>query len=439
MPYDKDDLSGLRRKRDRGRRLRTAVLSILSVVLVALLIGGLLLVLGGRDAQIRLAFFNQDSIKKTLTARGLIVRDEMQLQAPGSGSLFPLYSSGSRISKLDQVATVILPGHESSADELHNLQRQIYHRQTELIRTDFTQPQVQKARELGSAEIAKTLTSARLAAGNGDVQNLDRVRVEVEQTFNLNSDQLRWLEFDDDELQNLQRQYKALITSLKHGDQGNVITSYSSGWLSYRNWSTNLQQSDLITLNKERLLHELAESENMSAPFAYPAPIEQGEHALTLITGQEQYLAFFLPELAGEPLQPQQRYTVSSLTTDVSLTDCQVLRQEELADGLLLVLRTRQGIDRLADLSCDNFQITLSQKTGLIMPIASLLDYAPDQRAARIMKIEGGKTVVVPVLVEATDGFYVLVRGRDGDPLAPKVADIYVRNPAQFEAGLVID
>ena len=95
----------------------------------------------------------------------------MQLQAPGSGSLFPLYSSGSRISKLDQVATVILPGHESSADELHNLQRQIYHRQTELIRTDFTQPQVQKARELGSAEIAKTLTSARLAAGNGDVQN----------------------------------------------------------------------------------------------------------------------------------------------------------------------------------------------------------------------------------------------------------------------------
>ena len=166
MPRDKDDLSGLRRKRDRGRRLRTAVLSIISVVLVALLIGGLFLALDGRDTRIRLAFFNQDTVKQTLTARGLIVREEMQLLAPGSGLLLPLYSSGSRISKLDQVATVFLPGHEDSADRLHNLQRQIYHRQAELIRTDFTQPQVQKARELGRAEIAKTLTSARLAAGD---------------------------------------------------------------------------------------------------------------------------------------------------------------------------------------------------------------------------------------------------------------------------------
>ncbi len=439
MPHDKDDLSGLRRKRDRGRRLRTAVLSIISVVLVALLIGGLFLVLGGRDARIRLAFFNQDTVKQILTARGLIVREEVQLRAPGGGLLFPFYSSGSRISKLDQVATVFLPGHEGSADRLHNLQRQIYHRQAELIRTDFTQPQVQKARELGRAEIAKTLTSARLAAGNGDVQNLDRVRAELEQTINRNSDQLRWLEFDDTELQGLQRQYKTLIASLKSGEQGNAITCYNSGWLSFRNCSTVLRRSDLITLDKERLLYELAESDNMSAPFAYPAPIEQDEHALTLITGQEQYLAFFLPELAGKPLNPHQHYTVSSLTADVSLTDCKVFRQEELADGLLLILRTRQGIDRLADLSGDTFRITLSQQTGLIMPIASLLDYAPEQRAARIMKIEGGKTVIVPVIVEATDGFYVLIRGRDGDPLAPKVADIYVRNPAQFEAGIVID
>lgn len=439
MPRDKDDLSGLRRKRDRGRRLRTAVLSIISVVLVALLIGGLFLALDGRDTRIRLAFFNQDTVKQTLTARGLIVREEMQLLAPGSGLLLPLYSSGSRISKLDQVATVFLPGHEDSADRLHNLQRQIYHRQAELIRTDFTQPQVQKARELGRAEIAKTLTSARLAAGSGDVQNLDRVKAELEQTINRNSDQLRWLELDDPELQGLQKQYKTLIASLKSGEQGNAITCYNSGWLSFRNRSTALRQSDLITLDKERLLHELAVSENMSVPFAYPAPIGQDEHALTLITGQEQYLAFFLPELSGKPLNPYRHYTVSSLSTDVSLTDCKVLRQEELADGLLLILRTRQGIDRLADLSGDAFRLTLSQQTGLIMPVASLLDYAPEQRAARIMKIEGGKTVIVPVIVEATDGFYVLIRGRDGDPLAPKVADIYVRNPAQFEAGIVID
>ena len=73
------------------------------------------------------------------------------------------------------------------------------------------------------------------------------------------------------------------------------------------------------------------------------------------------------------------------------------------------------------------------------MPIASLLEYAPEQNAARIIKIVGGRTEIVPVIVEATDGFYVLIKGREGDPLAPKEADIYVRNPENVEAGIIIE
>ena len=160
---------------------------------------------------------------------------------------------------------------------------------------------------------------------------------------------------------------------------------------------------------------------------------------MTLITGQEQYLAFFLPGLDNKDINDKQSYTISSLTTDVVLNDCQLLRQEEVTDGLLVVFKTRQGLDRLANLQLDSFRITLSEQSGLIMPVASLLDYVPGQGAARIMKVIGGKTQIVPVIIEATDGFYVLIRGRDGDPLAPKVADIYVRNPEQVEAGVVLD
>ena len=232
MSREQDDLFGLRRKRERRKKLRTVVLSIVSVVLVALLIAGLLFVLGGSSANIRLAFFNFDSIQQTIIAKGLIVREEVQLSAPVTGSLFPLYHAGSKVSNGDQIATVFLPGQEDIAQEINNLKRQIYHRQTELARTDFTHPQIQKAKQLGEAEVLSAINSARLAAGEGAVISIERVRTDVEQTINYNSDQLRWLQFDDAELLKLQRQYKTLIDGLKNNQHGSVLKALSpAGYL----------------------------------------------------------------------------------------------------------------------------------------------------------------------------------------------------------------
>ena len=160
---------------------------------------------------------------------------------------------------------------------------------------------------------------------------------------------------------------------------------------------------------------------------------------MSLITGKEQYLAFLLPELKSADLSFEKKYKIESLSNEIKMSNCELVRCETSGNGLLAVFKTREAVDLYADYWQDEFSISLSSHKGLMLPITSLLDISADQKAAKIMKVVGGKTEIVPVIIEATDGFYVLVRGRDGDPLAPKEADIYVRNPENIAAGIIID
>ncbi len=434
-----NDLSGLRRKKERRRRRRALLLSAISIVLVAVLISGLLLVLDNSSETIRLAFFSTDTIERTVKAQGLIVREEVRLSAPQSGYLLPLYHSGSKVSKADQVGVVLPADHDGIVDELHSLEREIYFRQSELIRENYNQPVVLDARTMGQNEITAAMATARLAAGKGEITDIVAAKEEVQRTISLNSYKLRQLEFTDQQLKTLNNQYNTLVSGLKQGNQGPVITNPTPGWISYRNDNTtSILPSDLLTANYDHLNQLIMATETQSSK-SYPAQVEYNDTALTLITGQEQYLTFCLPGFYSQDFPADKKYKIKSAALEQELSDCEIVRSEEGAEGLLIVFRTRQGIDKLADYAKDDFIISLSEKRGLIMPIASLLEYVPEQKAARIMKVVGGRTEIVPVVVEASDSFYVLVRGRDGDPLAPKAADIYVRNPENIEAGIIID
>ena len=419
--------------------MRTLLLSVISIVLVAILIAALILVLDSSSTNIRLAFFNTDSIEHTVQAPGLIIRDEIQLQAPEGGYFLPLYPSGSRVSISDQVGVILGSDYEDIISQLRTLEKKIYSRQTEIMRVNHGHPAMADAKVLGQYEINSVMSTARLAAGTGSITEIGTAKEEVQRTINLNSYQLRQLEFADEELKALKNQYQSLVSGLKQGTQGSVITNPKPGWISYRNDNiTSIKPTDLLVYSYDQL-HQQTAAAKPSSPKSYPAQVGDNDTALTLISGHAQYLTFFLPDFGSQDLPSDKIYKIRSVSLDQELNDCVIVRSEEGPEGLLVVFRTRSGIDKLADYTQDDFVISISAQRGLIMPIASLLEYVPEQNAARILKVVGGRTEIVPVIVEASDGFYVLIRGRDGDQLAPKEADIYVRNPENVEAGIILD
>ncbi len=435
----KDDLASLRKKKERRRRRRTLLLSAVSIVLVAVLIAALVLVLNSNSTNIRLAFFNTDTIAYTVQAQGLIVREEIQLLAPENGYFLPLYQSGSKVNINDRVGVVLGADYEDIFGQLTTLEKEIYSRQNELIRINNVQPGVIDAKARGQYEIISVMATARLAAGTGSIADIIAAKEEVQRTINMNSYQLRQLEIDDEELKALKNQYRTLLSGLKQGKHGAVITNPEPGWISYRNDSTTTIKPDDLLTNDYDQLHQQYAASNTTNSKSDPAQVGYNDTALTLITGQVQYLAFFLPECDSQDFPADKTYKIQSAGLNQTLSDCKIVRSEDGAEGLFIVFSTRSSIDKLADYVQEDFVISLSEQKGLIMPIASLLEYAPEQNAARIIKIVGGRTEIVPVIVEATDGFYVLIKGREGDPLAPKEADIYVRNPENVEAGIIIE
>ena len=129
----KDDLASLRKKKERRRRRRTLLLSAVSIVLVAVLIAALVLVLKSNSTNIRLAFFNTDTIAYTVQAQGLIVREEIQLLAPENGYFLPLYQSGSKVNINDRAGVVLGADYEDIFGQLSTLEKEMYSRQNELI------------------------------------------------------------------------------------------------------------------------------------------------------------------------------------------------------------------------------------------------------------------------------------------------------------------
>ncbi len=437
-------LEAIEKKRTRVRSL----VLVLSVVLVmALTIGVVNLLLRRQSNEPVLEFLTEDYVDESFETAGLIIRDEVLYSAGLSGIIRPLKPEATRVAKTEKVAMVLSPAMQSNYDAWKKIVSNISKRRLELIAQGQGQGAAQVFAE-SDTRMIPLINDLRKATSVGTVKNVESLQNSVDALVYSRNLKLDTVPFNDADLNSMQLQLEALDAVLEK--QAVYLQTDSSGYISYMSdgLESILTPENIASLNETNLNEMLGGGENykpLSESVKLVAPayrLSKGSgHTLVLsVTGLDPEFFATDDEQPGVPIIGEQGRHISVYLPRENLVieDCIVRSLSKSSNGTLITCTTSSQVENLIDRRIIEGRIIVDSNYGFKVPNAVLVDYLSGQRTAKLMIVRGGATMLVPVSVTAQNDRFSVVEDI-GDSEFLSEGTIYVENPMEVKEGHPID
>lgn len=427
-------LEAIEKKRTRVR----SIVLVLSVVLVmALTIGVVNLLLQRKTSNPSLQFLMSDRVDESFEVRGIIVRDETMYSAGLSGIIRPLKPEATKVAKAENVAMVLSPAMQDTYEQWKEVVSEISKRRLELI----AQGQGQGSSQIFSetdVRMIPLINDLRKASSFGTVKNVDSVQNSVDALVYSRNLKLDTITFQDPTLDELHKKLEALDLVLQK--QAVYLRTDSSGYISYMSdgLESILTPTSLSSLNESNINKILSDGENYK-PISESVKLVAPAYRLSKGSGQTLVLLVKdLPTSFFEIGEGARHISVYLPRENLTIADCIVRSISEASEGTILSVTTSSQVENLIDRRIIEGRIIVDSTYGYKVPNAVLLNYRPSTRRAQLMIVSQGVTKLVEVNVSAQNDRFSVVQDLEGNTFLSE-GTIYVENPQDVKEGHPID
>ena len=429
----KDDYSTKQRKRAKKKILSKAVIGAIVGVLALMI---LVFVFYHLDnyiaAKPEFMFISEGSVEHTIGARALIVRDETVVPSNASGDLVTQATEGSRVAKDQRIAMVVPESMSLTVDNLRNTQNQISEVQQELIQTGRAEGAESIYSNINGS-IEPIVDMIRLDAMNGNMSDMSSYAASVSVLISQRESELAQLEFDDERLKVLrddEASYEAMLQRSAHR-----VTAPCPGIISFKldGQEEALSFDYLLTADPSLIREVISDSVGI---ITSDLDIAENEPVARIARNEEQYIAVYLD--SGDASQAD--FEVGSLHTlnvgseGVVIDRCEVVRSTSTSGGLLIVFSTTRYVEDLLDLRTVDIEIVISERSGLKVPVSSLVDADYDRGIATVYYNNQGFADEIGVIIEDYDREFAII-APIGDSSIPNTQTVIVTNPSSIKPG----
>jgi multidrug efflux pump subunit AcrA (membrane-fusion protein) len=415
----------------RKARSRAFSLVILVLFIMVITVFAIIVVMRQAEPSPRFVFLQEGKLERTVTASGLIARDEQIFHAPTDGVLKPLATEGSRAARGQKLALVIPEGREDELIQLQKCERDIIDLQNELMQ----QGKGAGARAIydeSAVSLASVINLIRNDLTQRELGNLSAYQTALAIILEQRTARLMSIDFNDARLGTLKQTKEALEASL--GMDAATLICEKPGIISYKmdgfegEWTTTTLQSTRVSDIRKQI-------ESSQALLTMPDEIEKDQPVLRITSGLYQGFAFILPGNQTPVFPIDSVHEIKLIDDGVLIEHCQVVRIEKTNEDTLVVFHTDRKIEWLIDRRLIRAELTLERTQGLKVPYSALIDHDEESRMASLMIVVGGFTRICQVRVVDHNQESAIIEALEGETYQPAIATLLVVNPESIEAG----
>lgn len=423
-----DRLMAIERRKSRSRAIGLAIFVMFIMLITVLLI---IAVMQQARPKPRFLFITGGQIDHAVRSTGLIMRDEIVMQAPAGGLLKPVAVEGSRVAGNQNLAVVIPENQEQQLLELQKTEKDMVELQLELMNS---------GREAGAraiyaesnASLLPIINLIRQDASHHIFASLNSYEASIEMILAQRTAKLMTIDFSDARLTELQSLRSRLEMSL--GLDSGTIKSETPGLVSYKldglEDELNIDYASVITPGE---LKDLLE--NREDFVSTGQSVASGQPVLRIVSNIRQRLVFLLANTREFELILDQHYDLYIPSEGVTIPSCRLIRSEQSGEELLVVFQTDRLVERFSDRRILEAEIIKASTSGLKIPVTSLLNYDEARGKAEIMIVSGGFTRISKVRVLDTDRETAIVESWPDESLQIGESTLLVVNPQSIEEG----
>ena len=458
VPHPSPQQSALqRRRRIRRRLLRNRIRAFLTATFIIVILAGTILTVGKIFSEVRsrpvLAFVSNGEIEEVIKLSGYIVRSETLLTAPQAGYVQPAVPEGTRLAYVQEAALMLPERGTAQIEQYNDLRRQIDQRRLDLLDQQSAGEALRRY-DQADIKLQEPIAALQRQAMRGQLRGLEAPQAAIELVLDQREADLEKIDFGDEILAELNHSADVLRRQIRAQSAGvlatipGIASFHSDGNEAEINFAgiNELSPADLIrVLEKEPEFFNLADR-----------TVEREEPVCRIIDSAQQYFVFVLSpsytELAsfpGEPTPtpiPGEDDKSAPLCLGVRLrlflpaqlqhiNDALIMRLERLPDQrILLVCRTLHGMESLLNCRTVEADLVLRRKSGLMVPLSSILRDDKDSDVGEVMAVRGGSLVLVPVKIElSNENSAIIVCTDDENEIVS--GNVVVTNPENVKEG----
>ncbi|MBP5262589.1 MAG: hypothetical protein J6Z43_10745, partial [Clostridiales bacterium] len=317
-------------------------------------------------------------------------------------------------------------------DNLRNTQNQISEVQQELIQTGRAEGAESIYSNINGS-IEPIVDMIRLDAMNGNMSDMSSYAASISVLISQRESDLAQLEFDDERLKVLrddEASYEAMLQRSAHR-----VTAPCPGIISFKldGQEEALSFDYLLTADPSLIREVISDSVGI---ITSDLDIAENEPVARIARNEEQYIAVYLD--SGDASQAD--FEVGSLHTlnvgseGVVIDRCEVVRSTSTSGGLLIVFSTTRYVEDLLDLRTVDIEIVISERSGLKVPVSSLVDADYDRGIATVYYNNQGFADEIGVIIEDYDREFAII-APIGDSSIPNTQTVIVTNPSSIKPG----
>ncbi|NLZ55564.1 MAG: hypothetical protein GX900_02730 [Clostridiaceae bacterium] len=444
-----------RRRKIRRRLLWNRVRAFLTSAFIVVILAGTILTVGKIFSEVRsrpiLAFVSNGEIEEALKLSGYIVRSEILITAPQAGYVQPAVPEGTRLA-YGQEAALMLPERGIAQMEQYNdLRRQIDQRRLDLL-DQQSAGEVLRRYDQADIKLQDPIAALQRQAMKGQLRELEAPQAAIELVLDQREADLEKIDFGDEILSELHHSADVLRRQIREQSAGvlttipGVVSFHSDGNEAKVDFAgiNELPTADLLgVLEKEPEFINLADQ-----------TVEREEPVCRIVDSAQQYFVFVLPSsyaglasCPGEPTpSPGENTELAPLRHGVRLSlflpgqlqqinDALITRLERLPDQrILLVCRTLHGMESLLNRRTVEADLVLRRRSGLMVPLSSILRGDKDSKVGEIMVVRSGSIVRVPVEIKLSNDNSAIIVCTD-EKNKVESGNVVVTNPENVKEG----
>ncbi len=421
----------LRRIQRRKARSRAATLAIFVMIIMLATIVLIIAVMKQAKPSPEFIFIQEGELAHTVSAKGLIIRDETTFAANVNGLLKPLTTEGSRAAVGQKLALIIPADKESLLLDLQKCENDIADLQTTLM-NEGKGSGAQAIFDESASSLSSIVNLIRSDVSRGTLSNMSGYSASISVILEQRTTKLTDVDFNDSVLNTLELQRDNLEKSL--GLDAGTLICQKPGIISFR--LDGLEQlltpavAETITVDSYRQYIGQA-----TAQTAASATVTKDQQIMRISSNLNQYLVFLLPTIDSDQFTKGSTITISLAEEDLEIADCTVERSVAVGADAFVIFKTDRQVERLSGQRSINAELTLSTTTGLKVPVSSLIDYDPEQKQASLMIVTGGYTKTCLVEVVDMDRTDAIIKAISSEIIQPGVSTVLVVNPSSIKAG----
>ena len=330
----------------------------------------------------RFAFVTMGTVEHSIGAKALVVRDEEVINSAHAGDLVTQITEGSRVAKDQALAMVVPETMKTVVTDLRNVQSQISDVQQELILSGDV-PEADTLYRKYNTNIASLMDAVRFDAMNGNLTNSASYGASVNVVLEERESEMSKISFSDDRLTVLRNDEKLYQSQLQR--DAAMINAHKPGIVSFRldGKEGDVDYSKFLNMPLADIRKLINDSKGAITSDLY---VKEGQGAVRITQNESQYITVNLSknDAAMSDFAVGTKHDINVRSEGISIGDCEVVRCEEDAQGMLITFKTARAVESLLDRRTVDIEIVISESSGMKTSVASLMNetYAPKGSSA---------------------------------------------------------